>query len=180
MAAYKQRGGMVQKPSPPLVLQPVLEVPGIGTLAIAPTCWAAALSSWLIAARAEERSIADLVKTFAPYLSDGGSLQLNHFKDVAESYLVRMDFEAVRGSELTWDYLYDKLTYSYVYTMLIGSQMSHAVVIYAITLDSRGTRDVHLMDPKDGMIQGVLSMFQKRSSTFVVGWAKEGTRFMLS
>ena len=171
---------MVQKPDPPIVMQPVLEVPGIGTMAIAPTCWAAALSSWLIAQRAEELSIPQLVNKYQQYLSDGGSLKLNHFKDVAETYLVRMDYDVIRGSELTWEYLYDKLTYSYVYTMLINSDMGHAMVIFAITLDSAGTRDIHFMDPKDGLRQGVLSDFQKRSSTFVVGWAKEGTRFMLT
>jgi hypothetical protein len=180
MGAFKQQGGMVQKPLPPIVMQPIVEgVPGIGTLAIAPTCWAAALSSWLKAARDEDWSIGQLVNRFKPYL-DGSALKLSHFNDIAESFLVRMDYETLRGSELTWEYLYDKLTYSYVYTMLINSQMGHAMVIHAITLDSTGTQDIHVMDPKEGVRVGALSAFQNRSSTFVVGWAKEGTRFMLS
>jgi hypothetical protein len=179
MGAFRERGGMVQKPAPPVVKQPVIEDPTLGTIAISNTCWAAALSSWLKVARNEDWSIGQLVKKFESFLN-GSSLNLGHFDEVAESFLVRMDYETIQGAELIWEYLYDKLTWSYVYIMLVGSTMGHAMVIHAVTLDSKGTRDIHVMDPKEGLRAGALSEFQKRSSKFVVGWAKEATKFMLS
>jgi hypothetical protein len=178
MGAFQVKGGIAHRPVPPFVKQPQVEVPGVGTRAISATCWAAALSSWLKVARNVDWSVDELVNRFKPHLNND-ALDLKHVKDVAESGFVQMDWEMVRGSDLTWDYLYDKLKYSYVYAMIIDSVMGHAVVVWGITRDSAGAQDIHLMDPKDGLRESALGQFQRRSPSCVVGWTKEATKWML-
>ena len=190
MGAFRQRGGMLQKPLPPWVKQLEVFDPNLARaqeasgldatgMSITNTCWAAALSSWLTAQRAVDWSVNNLNKRFEAFVNENG-LDMAHFNDVAEALFVRMDYETIGQGQLTWEYLYDKLSHSYVYTMLIGSKIGHAMVIHGVTLDSQGTRDIHFMDPMVGVREGALSEYQKRSSTFLIGWAKETTRFMLS
>lgn len=172
MGAFRFEGGLAQKPVPPIVVQPRV-TDEFGITAASPTCWAAALSSWLKGVRGTDWSVSDLVQRFRPYLR-GSGLDLANFDEIAGALSVRMTFEDVSPQDLTWEYLYEKLMISSVYIILAGKDPGHAVVIYSIAFDSAGTRDVRWMDPLKGSYQrGPLAKFQTLSRNFVVGWASD-------
>src|SRR5215468_11009935 len=104
MGSFKERRGMVRKPLPPIVKQPQVFDSDLNSFRISNTCWAAALSSWLKVSRDENWSVEDLVTKFGGKMENAG-LNLLHFDAVAESYLVRMDYQKIAGDKLTWEYL---------------------------------------------------------------------------
>jgi hypothetical protein len=145
--------------------------PDLGGMRISSTCWAAALSSWLSAARNDVRSVDDLVARFRPFLGKNG-LDLSQFDEIADSLFVRMDYEEIDKADFTWEYLYDKLLQSALYIILENANPAHALVLYAITVDNSNTREVWIMDPIQGYRAGSLSAFRERSPTFLIGVAK--------
>jgi len=173
MGAYLWRKGIIQKPVPPLVRQPMVFDPDLGGMMISPTCWAAALSSWLKATRNVDRSVDYIVGFFRHYVTSKG-LDLSQFGEIAEALFVRMDYEEVDRADLSWDYLWWKLEESAIYLILENANPAHALVLYAISEDRAGTQEVWLVDPIQGMRAGSLREFQKRSPTFLVGVARKG------
>lgn len=164
------------RPLPTIVQQPQIGDPGDPIAS--PVCWAAALSSWLKASRGSDWSTGMLVQRFAPYCSEGGSLDLGYFGDVADSLLVQMNYEELSSQDLTFGYLYDKLVGSdagqgsYLYIILEGRNPAHAVVGYGVRSDSSGEY-LGLMDPLRGVHAAApLSSFRQKASDFVVGWAR--------
>ena len=172
MGAYLFRGGLQQKPMPPLVRQPTVYDPDLGGMRITSTCWAAALSSWLSAARNDDRSVENLVERFRPFLGKNG-LDLGQFYNIADALFVRMSYEEIAKAEFTWDYLYDQLRQSALYIILENANPAHALVLYAISLDKNNTQEVWLMDPLQGYRAGSLNAFRERSPVFLVGVAKQ-------
>jgi len=172
MGAYLFRGGIQQKPAPPLVRQPQVYDPDLGGMRISSTCWAAALSSWLTACRNDDKSVDYLVRFFQPYLGKSG-LDLGQFDKIADALFVRMAYEEVDKAEFTWEYLSFKLHESAVYIILENANPAHALVLYAVSVDKSNTQEVWVMDPIQGYRAGPLSDFQKRSPTFLIGTAKK-------
>jgi hypothetical protein len=179
MSAVHERGGIFQKPVPPLIKQPMIGDPDSGNFLASPTCWAAALASWLKVARGRDWTVAELVARFKPYTSEGGMLQMEHLDDVTEALDVRMDYEEMPSSnphgpqKIDWDYLSDKLMWGHVYLILIkASGPAHAVVVHGVSRDSRGNEEINIMDPMYGYKVGPIDAFMKLSSSFIVGWPK--------
>jgi hypothetical protein len=172
MGAQRFRGGLQQKPTPPLVKQPLVYDPDLEGMRISSTCWAAALSSWLSAARNDDWSVDKLVERFRPFLGKNG-LDLGQFNEIADALFVRMQFEEIGKADFSWDYLYDKLLQSVVYVILENANPAHALVLYAISVDNSNTQEVWVMDPLQGYRAGALSAFRERSPTFLVGVAKK-------
>lgn len=172
MGAFRFRGGIQQKPQPPLVRQPLVYDPDLGGMRISSTCWAAALSSWLSASRNDYRSVENLVERFRPFLGTSG-LDLGQFDNIADALFVRMDYEEISSAEFTWDYVYLKLLESAIYIILENANPAHALVLYAISVDENETEEVWIMDPIRGYAAGSLSSFRERSPTFLIGVAKK-------
>ncbi len=171
MGASLFRGGIQQKPTPPLVRQPIVTDADSGIRMISSTCWAAALSSWLSSSRNDDRTVENLVQWFRVG-QDG--LDLGKFDQIADAPFVRMQFEEVGKAQMTWDYLSLKLHESAVYVILINANPAHAVVLYAITQVAGQEHEVWIMDPIQGYRVGSLSGFRERSPTFLIGVAKKG------
>jgi hypothetical protein len=110
-------------------------------------CWAAALSSWMTATRRREWSTEDVIDMFGAYCDISGALNPNYLSDVTESIFVRMDYEDIRGADLTPAHLGELLKWSDVYMIQWdGGRFSHAYVVY-------GFDDLmHIMDPMRGFI----------------------------
>ena len=171
MGASLFRGGIQQKPTPPLVRQPIVHDADLGGMIISSTCWAAALSSWLSASRNDDRSVENLVQWFQ--VGKNG-LDLGKFDQIADAPFVRMNFEEISKAEFTWDYISLKLHESAIYIILENANPAHALVLYAITQKKDQDHEVWIMDPIQGYRVGSLSAFRERSPTFLIGVAKKG------
>jgi hypothetical protein len=161
-------------PKPKIVKQPPV---GDGDI-VAPVCWAAALSSWLAAARGADWSIGNLVQRFSAFCNGGVSLDLSHLDDVADALFVSMNHEELDNADLTFDYLYDKIVApngvrgSYLYIVLLGKNPAHAVVGYGVRNEG-DAEFLGIMDPFKGVLAApVLSDFRRRAASFWVGWAQ--------
>ena len=165
--------GTRRKP-PPIVKQPLVYDPGLGAWRISNTCWAAALSSWLKAARDADWGVPTLVQRFQSSSGEQG-LDLGSFDRVAKALFVNMTYEEVGSGGFNFEYLYEKLNSSYLYVIKSGANPAHAVVVYGVTREAESgqKQEIGLMDPLRGaLVAGPLGGFQKMSRSFVVGWAK--------
>jgi hypothetical protein len=160
-----------------LALPPIVKQPTIGDedhpIAL-PVCWACALSSWLKVVRGSEWSFRQLVQRFKPFCGDAGGLDLSQFDSVADALFVSMYWEEKNRSELTFDYLHEKLMGprgSHLYVILEGKNPAHCVVVYGLNREK--TDLVGIMDPLRGVRAApVLSEFRQKATDFLVGWAK--------
>jgi hypothetical protein len=137
-----------------------------------PTCWAAALASWLDAVPGRSSRDPDfLLEYFSAYTRGEGFLPWASVDNVTEDIIIRMDYEVVGGGNMGWDYVYDILKRPpiYVIAMPFGSgnnNIAHARVIWDLTDDG-----VLVVDPMLGYVHWSFEKI-KHFYTILVGWAK--------
>jgi hypothetical protein len=137
-----------------------------------PTCWAAALASWLDAVPGRiDRDPDFLLEFFRAYTVNEGFLPWGNFENVAESIIIRMDYEVVGGANMDRDYVLDILKWSPIYLIAMppgsgSDNIAHARVIWNLTNDG-----VLAVDPIQGHISWSYAKM-KHFYTILVGWAK--------
>jgi hypothetical protein len=137
-----------------------------------PTCWAAALASWLDAVPGRSKHDPDfLLEYFSAYTVNEGFLPWASVSIVTESIIIRMDYEVVGGGNMDSDYVYDILKWSPIYLIAMppgsgNNSIAHARVIWNLTDDG-----VRVVDPIQGYVQWSFEEI-KHFYTILVGWAK--------
>jgi Papain-like cysteine protease AvrRpt2 len=167
MSAFKENNGLFQKPKPPVVGQKDAD----GTFRM--RCWAAALSSWLSAARGLNWTMDDVIKMFKTLLASNDGLPFENFKQVAENLMVQMNYDIITPEDLSEDYLVRMLRRSHLYIVMAGNQgVSHAMVVHGVS--RRGEKPfIWGMDPmQNSYTVGPLSDFAAFGQKFLVGYAK--------
>src|SRR5205814_9879403 len=102
-----------------------------------------------------------------------------YFDQLASTNIVLMDYEETNRTNLTFDYLYERLIAPYgsygghLYVILEGdTAVHHAVVVYGLVREDVGDF-VGIMDPLRGVLAApTLEYFRMKASDFLVGWKK--------
>jgi hypothetical protein len=137
-----------------------------------PTCWAAALASWLDAVPGRTRRGPNfLLEYFSAYTRDDGFLPWRNIDSVTESIIIRMDYEVLGGANMDAGYVLDILKWCPIYLIAMppgggGDAIAHARVIWSVT--DGGVRAV---DPIKGYVNWSYEEM-KHFYTIMVGWAK--------
>lgn len=132
MASYYRR-------LPPLVAQTMSD-----------SCWAASLESWtrVMSGRAPQRQ-QDLIDAYAN-ADNGGLDPTTGIPPLADD--IGLSYEVVVGSDVTDEYLADKLRSSghLILVYNTGGGFSHAVVVYGVGRPSGGALNASVMNPEHG------------------------------
>lgn len=167
MGAFKENNGLFQKPKPPVVGQ------NENSGEFRPRCWAAALSSWVKAARDLDWTMNDIITMFKPLLLPSDGLPYENFKQISENLQIRMNYDIVLPDDLSEDYLLRMLRRSHLYIVIAGNQgVSHAVVVHGINR-RQNTPFIWGMDPmQNSYTTGPLTGFVSFGQKFLVGYSK--------
>ena len=134
-------------------------------------CWAAALSSWMQVNRVWHYTSGQLVDKYQQYLDLHLVLKDELFAKVADDINVKMAFEKIKnGSDLTSDYLAERLTIGHVYlgyevTVMLG----HVVVVYGVGHPTGKEEMISVMDPWYPIYRNI-PLREFKSKRIVVGW----------
>jgi hypothetical protein len=132
------------------------------------TCWAAALASWLATVPGRHPwTAAELVNYFSSSTVDGQMLDPKYLRQVLGDFMIRMDYDLVKGSNFTPAYAAEMLPWSNLYVITgYGASVSHARVVFGMTEDAVG-----VIDPMFGALEWNFSQL-KSINVLLVGWAK--------
>ena len=135
-------------------------------------CWAAALESWLAAARGINLSQAELVKKYGNPPS--GELDLRNIANFNRlAVALRIKSYAFSGSLVTYGLFLDRLaTKGHLLLMYtLDPDTSHTVVVYGIGIPADGKSALTIMNPSDDSPTTSLPLEELRKRQMVlIGW----------